>query len=143
MYVKITARIYCRVDLSYASLIKFNKNLSAYIFVFRNLIFGKHAAAISFCTLIRIYIITMSQRYISTLDVSQTDVSADVHEKTGVIEGGGAPGSDLLSGSYPIKVIAYKADTPLPALTTGIRNNYTVELHIGEREKIGQGTFGY
>jgi hypothetical protein len=85
----------------------------------------KHdAAAISFCTLI----VTMSQQYIS-----QTDVSED-----------GAPhGSDLLSGSHPIKVIVYKADTPLPVLTTGIRNNYTVELHIGEREKIGQGTFGY
>ncbi len=89
----------------------------------------KDAAAISFCTVSET---TMSQRYIS-----QTDVSADVQQSDG-----GPPGSDLLSGSYPIKVIAYKVDTPLPVLTTGI-GNYTVELHIGEREKIGQGTFGY
>jgi hypothetical protein len=84
----------------------------------------------------------MLQRYISKSNVSQTDVSANVHE-AGVIEGGGPRGSDLLNGSYPIKVLAYKADTPLPVLPTGISNNYTIELHIGEREKIGQGTFGY
>lgn len=61
----------------------------------------------------------MSQRYITTLDVSQTDASADV---------------------YPNKVMVYKVDTPLSGLTIG---NSTVELHIGEREIIGQGTFGY
>jgi hypothetical protein len=87
----------------------------------------------------------MSQRYISTLNVSQIDVSTSVQE-TGVIDGGGARGSDLLSGSYPIKVVAYKAEAPVPTSTTSIGNtsvNYTIELHIGEREKIGQGTFGY
>jgi len=87
----------------------------------------------------------MAQRYIPTLNVSQTDVSSGVYE-TGVIEKDGPSGSDLLSGTYPIKVTAYKADVPLAVSTTGMGNNslnYTVELHIGEREKIGQGTFGY
>jgi hypothetical protein len=82
----------------------------------------------------------MAQRYISTPNVSQTGVH------TGIIEEGGRCGNDLLSGSHPIKVIAYKADAPLTVLTTGIDNNslnYTVELYIGEREKVGQGTFGY
>jgi hypothetical protein len=78
----------------------------------------------------------MSQRYILTSNVSETDVS------DGIIEGGGRYGSDLLSGSHPIKVIAYKADSPLPLSTMGVGNS-TVELHIGEREIIGQGTFGY
>ncbi len=73
----------------------------------------------------------MAQRY-----VSQLDISTNVQE-TGVID------NDLLSGSHPIKVTAYKAETTLPALSAGAGNNDTVELHIGEREKIGQGTFGY
>ena len=59
--------------------------------------------------------------------------------ETGAIETSGPRGSDLLSGSFPIKVVAYKAETPLSTVTNG---NFTVELHIGEREKIGQGTFG-
>jgi hypothetical protein len=87
----------------------------------------------------------MAQRYIPTLNVSQTDVSSGVYE-TGVIEKDGAHGSDLLSGTYPIRVIAYKADAPLAVSTTAMGNdslNCTVELHIGEREIIGQGTFGY
>ncbi len=74
----------------------------------------------------------MSQRYILT---TQTDVS----------DGGGRRGSDLLGGSYPIRVIAYKADSPLPLSAMGMGSNslnHSVELHIGEREKIGQGTFG-
>ncbi|CAF4448015.1 unnamed protein product, partial [Adineta steineri] len=73
----------------------------------------------------------ISQRYIS-----QIDMSTDVIEKNN---------SDLLSGTYPIKVMAYKVDTPLSISTMGNGNNalnYTIELHIGEREKIGQGTFG-
>ncbi|CAF0943982.1 unnamed protein product [Adineta steineri] len=68
--------------------------------------------------------------------MSQTDMSTDVIEKNN---------SDLLSGTYPIKVMAYKVDTPLSISTLGNGNNsmnYTIELHIGEREKIGQGTFG-
>ena len=70
----------------------------------------------------------MSQRYISQLDMS-TDM-----QETNVIE------NDLLSGSQAIKVTAYRAETPLSVLATGME---TMELHIGEREKIGQGTFGY
>ena len=73
----------------------------------------------------------MAQRY-----VSQLDVTTDVQE-TSVTE------SDLLSGSHPIKVTAYSAETVLPASAAGAGNNYAVELFIGEREKIGQGTFGY
>lgn len=69
----------------------------------------------------------MSQRYISsTLDVSQTEME-----------------DDLLSGSHPFKVMAYKVDTSISGLTVTNGNNQTVEIHIGEREKIGQGTFGY
>jgi hypothetical protein len=88
----------------------------------------------------------LSHRYISTSHVSQADLSANV----GVLEGdggGGPSGSDILSGSHPIKVLAYQADAPLPTSwmsTNGkTSSNYTVELQIGEREKIGQGTFGY
>ena len=88
----------------------------------------------------------LSQRYISTSHVSQTDLSANI----GLLEGdsgGGPRGSDILSGSHPIKVLAYQADAPLPTSwmsTSGkTSSNYTVELQIGEREKIGQGTFGY
>ncbi|CAF1090278.1 unnamed protein product [Rotaria sp. Silwood1] len=87
----------------------------------------------------------MSQRYILTSNISQTDISNSVHEMDIIEEGGGSYGSDLLSGSYPIKVLAYKVDTPLPLSTTTSINsslNYAVELQIGEREKIGQGTFG-
>lgn len=69
----------------------------------------------------------------------QFDINVDGQE-TGIIEGRGK--NDLLSGSHPIRVIAYKAETPLSTLSTGL-SNYTVDLHIGEREKIGQGTFGY
>ena len=75
----------------------------------------------------------MSQQYIL-----QSDISSDIQE-VGVIEKNASGGNDLLSGSYPIKVIVYKADTPVPVLTTGISNNYTVELHIGEREKNWSG----
>lgn len=72
----------------------------------------------------------------------QFEINADGQE-TGIIEGGGkAQGNDLLSGSHPIRVIAYRAETPLSTLSTGL-SNYTMDLHIGEREKIGQGTFGY
>ena len=87
----------------------------------------------------------MSQRYITTLDVSQTDVSASTHETNGM-ERDRAHGNDLLNGTHPIKVMAYKVDTPLPISTMSMGNqllNYAVELHIGEREQIGQGTFGY
>lgn len=80
----------------------------------------------------------MSQRY-----VSQFDVSTDVHETDNdVVDNDKTHGNDLLAGSQPIRVIAYRAETPLSTVSTGT-SNYTVELHIGEREKIGQGTFGY
>ncbi|CAF0752117.1 unnamed protein product [Rotaria sordida] len=87
----------------------------------------------------------MSQRYILTSNISQTDISNDVHEMDVIEESVGSYRNDLLSGSYPIKVMAYKVDTPLSlSATTSVNKslNYTVELHIGEREKIGQGTFG-
>ena len=54
----------------------------------------------------------MAQRYISQLDVT-TNV-----QETSVIE------NDLLSGSHPIKITAYRAETVLPALSTGAGNNY-------------------
>ena len=84
----------------------------------------------------------VANRYISTSNVSQTDLSSRLE----MIEGGERRGSDLLSGSTTIKVIAYRADAPLPsswAMTSAhSTSNYTIELQIGEREKIGQGTFG-
>ena len=87
----------------------------------------------------------MSQRYILPSNISRIDTSADEHE-IDFVDNRRPHGSDLLSGSFPIKVIAYKVNVPLPVSTTNISNrvlNYTIELHIGEREKIGQGTFGY
>ncbi|CAF3341897.1 unnamed protein product [Rotaria socialis] len=77
----------------------------------------------------------MSQRYMLTSNISQTDINTSKNE-IDVIEG---------DGSHPIKVIAFKVDTPLSAaISTNIHNplNNAIELHIGEREMIGQGTFG-
>ena len=74
----------------------------------------------------------MSQRYIAQFDVQETDT----------VENDGTHGNDLLAGSQSIRVLAYRAETPLSTVSTGMRN-YTMELQIGEREKIGQGTFGY
>ncbi|CAF0949074.1 unnamed protein product [Adineta ricciae] len=74
----------------------------------------------------------MAQRYILTTDES-------------AVEKDESHGSDLLSGIHPIKVMAYKANTPVTTSTEASANslsNSAVELHIGEREKVGQGTFG-
>jgi hypothetical protein len=60
-----------------------------------------------------------------------------------VTENDGTHGNDLLSGSHLIKVTAYKAETALSTGASNTSENSTVELYIGEREKIGQGTFGY
>jgi len=83
-------------------------------------------AAMSICTLINLLII-MSQRHIS-----QIDAHVDLDEVPS------SHSNDLLAGSYTIKVLAYKADSSLNST-----NECSVELHIGEREKIGQGTFGF
>ncbi|UJR36979.1 hypothetical protein I4U23_029687 [Adineta vaga] len=87
----------------------------------------------------------MAQRYIATLDVSQADARFDVHE-TNVLEKDEMQSGDLLSGIHTIKVMAYKVESSSSSVSTlGYGNNLlnsTVELHIGEREKVGQGTFG-
>ncbi|CAF3993439.1 unnamed protein product [Rotaria magnacalcarata] len=75
----------------------------------------------------------MSQRYMLTSNISQTNINTGKNE-IDITEG---------DGSHPIKVIAFKVDTPLSAATsTNICNplNNAIELHIGEREMIGQVT---
>ena len=72
-----------------------------------------------------------ANRSISKLNISQSDLS----QQAEMIEG-----NDFLSGSLPMKIIAYRAEAPFSSHPT---SNFAVELQIGEREKIGQGTFGY
>lgn len=75
----------------------------------------------------------------------QADIDTSINE-INVTEGDGSRGNDLLSELHPIKVIAFKVDPPSMASTAASSYNLlnrAMELHIGEREKIGQGTFGY
>ena len=78
----------------------------------------------------------MTQRHIPTTNVLQPDV----------VQRGGPPhGSSSMIGANPIKVMAYKAELPsiAEAAATTTSSNDAIELHIGEWEQIGQGTFGY
>lgn len=85
---------------------------------------------------------TTSKRYISTSHLSQTNPSdqRDFFDHQ-------TRGNDILNGSATITIFACRAEAPLTSSwsvsSLSSSSNNTVELQIADREKIGQGTFGY
>ncbi|CAF1641305.1 unnamed protein product, partial [Didymodactylos carnosus] len=51
-------------------------------------------------------------------------------------------GSDVLNQPFPIRVMALKVEGSTHPTSQSTQVQHQIELQIGEREKIGQGTFG-